>query len=429
MARQRAVIIEGDEDTQTDAQLRAAQERIDFDEADEAEGGELFRVTEEIRSTAGAKLMIVRTYPSTPDMAGYVGEMTPAEFSHDEMARRFGPGRYRVRVMGPKGIFLKGGGPVHIARGTESTTRGTDGGNLSEIAKLIQSMEEQRRAQAAEATARRDKWIELAIPGLLTIIAGIMGKNQGPDLTALVAAMKPAPGPSITDLTTSLASLKSLTESPKDDSKLDLIFKVLELAKEKGGDGGGESNWIDVIRDLLKEGPAMIKPVLESMQQAQQNPAAMPSMSVRPVLSPSVVSAPSPVSDATPSPVANGSTPSPESLGETDMLALFMPMIRGQLAKLFQWASEKRRVELYAEVLLEELPATVHSYVMPQDALKYLQHEHWFEIITAPNMEPRLTNYRDWCDAMRKELIDIIQEQLKKEADDSPPDFNEVEGA
>lgn len=413
MAKTRTIRIEGTEDEPDET---AAQEAADFAEANEDEGGELFRVTDELRGTVNVKLQIVRTYPNTPDMAGHVGDLTPSEFSPERVRELYGPGRYRVRIVGPKG-YLKGGGPLHIAKTGADTAAPPSGGagSVGEFARLLQTMQEREEARARENKERRDKWIELAIPGLLTIIAGLLGKNQGPDMTALITALKPAPGPSITDLTTSLASLKTLTETPKDDSKLDLIFKVLELAKEKSGDGGGESNWIDVIRDLLKEGPAMVKPLLESMQAQQQS--VMPSMQVTPVANRAnpAINANVPNADGISSPPGSAPDAAPSSAtGETDMLALFMPMIRGQLAKLFQWASEKRRVELYAEVLLEELPATVHQYVTPQDALKYLQHEQWFEIITAPNMEPRLALHREWLDAMRREVIDIIQEQLKQ---------------
>ena len=99
------------------------------------------------------------------------------------------------------------------------------------------------------------------------------------------------------------------------------------------------------------------------------------------------------------------------------MLALYLPMIRAQLAKLLQWAQEQRRVELYAEVLLEELPSIVHQYVTPQKALESLQHVQWFEIVCG--YESRLQGHHAWLDAMRLELIDIITEQLKEEPADA----------
>lgn len=418
MAKRAKISIEGDVEREIETQLNEAERaERDFEEADEIEGGDLFRVTDEIRGTSGARLMIVRTYPSTPDMAGYVGEMTPGEYSTEAIRERFGPGRYRVRIMGPKG-FLPGGGQVHIAK--FAAPGGTPGAASasSDLASLLKLLNERDDARRKEDSEKKWKLLELTLPGAITVLASVLGRNTSPDLTALVAAMKPAPAPSITELTTALASLKSL--GPKDDegSKLDTILKVLEFAKTMSGENGekGESNWIDVARDLLKEGPAIVAPLLENLRgQANATPVLLPQpMSARAIAPVPVApisqasSAESALSPPMPE-VAENSIPS----GENDMMAFAMPIIRAQLAKLLQWASEKRRVELYAEVLLEELPPIVHQYVTPAQALQYLKREDAIAMVT--QYEPRLTPHTEWLKAMQGELIEIIEEQLRDE--------------
>ena len=408
MAKSRAVIIE---DGEPDADERAAQEEVDFERANEDEGGELFRITDEIRGTVGAKLQIVRTYPNTPDMAGHVGDLTPSEFSPERVRELYGPGRYRVRIVGPKG-YLKGGGPLHIAKtGADVPGGAAPSGGVADIATLFKVLNEREETRRREDSERRWKLMELTIPGAITLLASVIGRPapQGPDLTGLIAAMKPAPPPSMTELATTLASLKSLTESPAKESSLDLILKVLEFAREGGTNGDkGESNWIDLIRDVVKEGPAMVQPLLENLRAKQEaavvaRPALSPStMTVQPI---ATVSA----TPASPSSTENSSAPG----GENEMDAFTQSLIRAQLAKLLIWAVEQRRVELYAEVLLEELPSIVHQYVDANAALTYLQHEQWLQKVV--EYEPRLQSHAAWLDAMRRELIDIIQAQLRRE--------------
>lgn len=421
MGKTRTIRLEGVEDDEAET---ATQEAQDFADADEMEGGELFRVTEELRGTANVRLMIVRTYPNTPDMAGHVGDLTPSEFSIERMRELYGPGRYRVRVVGPKG-FLKGGGPVHIARThpeNPAASTATGSGGASEVMQLLKTLQDQEAARRAESAQRRDRWIELAIPGLLTVLATVLGKSNAPDYTALIAAMKPAPGPTIADLTQSLSNLKSLTEKDDSDGKLETILKVMEFAKGMTGDGGSKegSNWLDVVRDLLKEGPGIVGPLLENMRTPAVVPSA-PAMSVavRPAspLPPASPAMSGGIPDAmtSPPPVV---TPAPPSEG-TDMMAFALPIIRQQLAKLLTWAAQNKRVELYAEVFLDELPAIVHSYVTAEQALAALKREDWYDHLVA--LDPRLKDWaatREWLDAMRRELIEIIEEQIRNEAGD-----------
>lgn len=415
----------GEDETEQERAERLAQE--DFDETNDVEGGELFRITDEIRNTTGAKLMIVRTYPNTPDMAGHVGDLTPSEFSIERMRELFGPGRYRVRVVGPKG-FLKGGGPVHIAKQNPAASGPQSSGasGVGEVAALLKALNEKDELRRKEESERRGRIMELTIPaaitGLTTMVAAIFSGNRGPDLTGLITALKPAPGPTITDLTTAVANIKTLTGGDKNEtSQLETFLKIMELVKDHaGGDGKGETNWLDLARDALKEGLPAAKSFLETMQANQRaQPLPLPMQ-----VTPRVVGAPglqaSPTNAGTPSvsTVTPAPTPTATPDGETDMMAFAMPIIREQLAKLLAWATENKNVELYSEVLLDQLPPIVHSYVKPQQALDALKRPDWFQFVTG--IEPRLIPHQKWCDEMRLELIDIIEEQLREEGTNAP---------
>lgn len=411
MARARTVRLEeidGSEPT------KAEQEREDLQEADDTEGGDLFAALDEMRGTAGVMFIVVRTFPSTPDVAGYVGSLTPAEFSLERMAELYGPGKYRVRVKGPKG-WLPGGGTVAIAKGIDPPATGASGsGDFATFLRTVQERD-------AAAATRRDRWIELAIPGAITLLAAVLGKNNGPDLSTLITALKPAPGPSITDLVTSLSSLKSLTETAKPEgTQLESFLNILEKVKDLSGEGKGESTWIDLARDMMKEGLPMVQPLLENFRVNQQQAAQRPPLLMPPGMTATLAPMPLTTPVSTASPTLDESASSTDS-GGNDMLAFFMPMIRAQLAKLITWAALNKRVDLYAEVFLDELPSIVHSHVKPEQALEALQREDWWEQIVM--LEPRLHELvatRKWFDDLRIELIDIITEQLKEDSKDPP---------
>lgn len=414
MATKRAILVEDPDEVELQD-----QQQKEFDAADEDTDGELFRAVEEMRGTAGVMLLLTRIYPTTPDQFGYVGQMTPEEFTLDQVREVYGPGKYKVRVKGPKG-FLKGGGTVHVARGAVRPPPSGGGGSApSDVLALLKAMQDQETARRMEGAQRRDRWIELAIPGLLTVVATLLGKNTGPDMTALITALKPAPGPTMADLTAALSNLKNLSEPKSDGSQLEMVLKVLDVAKEHlGGGEKGESNWIDVLRDVLKEGLPAVKPLLENMQAAR---APIQATVVRPASGPFALPVTPSASTASPSSsdvAASVSTPATQSSppaadGPSDMLALFLPIAKQQAEKLLAWAVKAARVELYAEVLLEELPTIIHQYLTPEKALGYLKDARWFEVVC--NVEPRLREHQAWLDALRAEVIDIIEEQIRDE--------------
>src|SRR5437773_937752 len=73
--------------TPIDANAERAEELVAANVPEE-EIEELFRVSDEMRTTAGVMLQFVRTLPV--QQSGYVGEMTPSEFSLERVRREFG---------------------------------------------------------------------------------------------------------------------------------------------------------------------------------------------------------------------------------------------------------------------------------------------------------------------------------------------------
>lgn len=378
----------------TDSERRAAEELADLDAAS---GGELFRVTDEIRAVSGARLQIVRSFPSTPGSRGHVGDMDPSEFSVETMRQRFGYGIYQVRVIGPRG-FLPGGGRVEIANNPQAEKSAPN-----DVMALLETIERRQAERDKDREARRDRMLELLIPAMAPVVAAMIG-NRGPDLAGLIAALKPAPGPSMTDLITAVSSLKNLSGAQDSGSNVDKVFDIMERVKGLTGEGGEkQSNWLDIVRDLLKEAGPAAKTFLEQRAQPvapiEIQPLARPA--IAPPAAPAIEA---PVSVQSPAPVIPVQAPQ----SGDDMLAMFMPMIKSNLSKVAGWAQADKNPQTYAEVFFDELPQAVAQYISPADALKYLKHEKWFEIVC--QIEPKFKVHREWCNDFRLELIDIVQE-------------------
>ena len=321
MARVR--IENDDEDEGIDTQA-AEMARLNMEE-----GGEIFRVTDELRATQGVALMIVRILPAG-EGAGYCGMMSPAEFSHEALRDTYGPGTYKIRIQGPKG-FLPGGGTVKIAPVPGSSKHG--GGN-SDVFQLLELLERREAERKKESGDKFSRVLELSIPVIGTILSAMISRPQGTDIAALVTALKPNPGPSLTDLTSALSNMKSLTQDKSPSDPIDTALKILEHVNGlKGGDGSAkETNWLDVLRDVVKEvGPAA-KPIVEGLQRAAAMRAQQAQQAtVIPMPVTGIMPAPIPIA----APVPSVEVPAPATVsGENQMLTMFRPMIKTHLTKL-----------------------------------------------------------------------------------------------
>lgn len=396
MAKRTTVVEESDE---ADRQRQAEE----LAELNVDEGGELFRVTDELRGTQGVNLMIVCLSP--PEKEGYCGDMPIAEFSHARLKKLYGPGRYKIRVQGPKG-FLPGGGLVKVAA-TPEPERG--GGAVNDIAGLLELMDR----RSAEKNEKFSKILELTIPGALTVLAAVIGRSQGPDMAALITALKPAPAPpppSLAELATTLASMKTLSgEGQSKSDPADMLLKVMEAVARMSEGGGAQSNWMDVVRDLMKEVVPIGKSVLENRaQQIQQPPTPGAPLHIQPM----AMGIAGPLSMppmAASAPLIQGEAPPVTALGENDMMMLFNSIAKQSLEKIQNWARADKNPQTYAEVFLDDLPQMVATYITPDQAIEYLNREDWFEQVCG--FMPSLRQYQEWLDEFRLELLELIQMQ------------------
>ena len=393
---------------------REAQEMADLDRA---EGGALFKAIEEARSVQGAEVILRRTMPA--DSAGFCDKIPVGEFDLAMLKSKYGPGTYVIRFAGIGGKFLPGGGTIKIAP-IPQTAKSAGWDNFGAFLEAQENRDADRRREESE---RRNKIWELAMVSIPTVLAGFFNR-QAPqsDVPALIAALKPVPGPSLTDLVTALSSMKTLQGETSDP--IDRVFKIMEAVKGMSGESAGETNWTDVVKELVREGLPMAKGALENMaasqQAAQRQIQHQPPLQISPLPQATVIVAPVELrhSGVTPQSTGESIVPIAPNGGETDMLTLFMPTIRQHLEKVTKWASDNKNPETYAEVFFDDLPSFVWQYITPADAIKGMQREDWFQKVV--EFYPALETHREWCDEFRIELISIITDNLESAKEETP---------
>ena len=220
-------------------------------------------------------------------------------------------------------------------------------------------------------------------------------------ITALGTVMKPAAAPaapSITELVTALAGIKALSpEAPKSTSELDSVLKGMELA-HKLQSKDGETNWMDIIR----EGLPMVRPVLDNLAARAAPGAQPPRQPALPQIDP--LSLPGAVPSAAAGPTLTAPEQPPAE--ENEVLLILMPWMRNQLDMLIHQAKRDKDPELYAELLVDNIPDGV-----PLTKLReWLGRDDWWQILQQfhAGVEP----YQGWFTMLRDTTLELIDGML-----------------
>lgn len=400
---------------ETDDETETRQAAEDLAALNAATGGDLFTAIEELRQSTAASgtICLVTRIASEGKSGGYCGKLAISDFSLDKIKSLFGPGRYMVQIKGPKG-FVPGGNAVEIADTGESAAPAAAAPARGEFQSYIEYMQREQ----AERRAKLNDLLAISIPTLGTVLTAIFTRSNSPDLTTLITALKPPPGPSITDLTKAMIDFRELSSPAKASGgdPVDTVLKVFEAARDMSDGSGaskGGSNWIDILRDLIKEAPAVAGPVFNALRAQAQARAGARQMTGNIELSApprATPAAPALETAAAPSaaPAARdfAGDAGPKS-GDADMLMLMKPAMIQKLKLIGTWAAQNKNAQVYAELfLIEHVPANLPDYLPPDRALEYLNNADWFKYVC--DWEPSLAPHRDWCDMFRQELIAII---------------------
>lgn len=103
------------------------------------------------------------------------------------------------------------------------------------------------------------------------------------------------------------------------------------------------------------------------------------------------------------------------------MWGMIKPFLIRKCEDLLEAARENRSIELTAEWLLESIPKLYRAQIAPQQLHDWLNRADWWPIVS--EFYPQLQPYQAWLDDVRREVLDMLQEEIAP-APPAAPDTN-----
>jgi hypothetical protein len=415
-------------DVGIEAEERAEMEALDRSAEDLLLGLRALQGGEEIR------WKIERVGEDDARRNGFLDEVSTASLTQKWLRDKFGGGMYRIRGHYPNGKYaaqrtVRIAGDAKSASGgamTVATSGGAQGFNVSELLAQMQAeararreeeMERRRYEEDREEKRSRERLqliAAIATPAA-TVLAAVLG-NKGPDMTTLIAALKPP------DTLTLLSGLKSLMpEAPPVTPQPDMIDKtisIMEKIEAFKGNPNGETNWLDVVKEVARSAGPAIGPVIGAvLSRAQAAAAARAAQAGQPAMT--AAAQPNPQLPAPPVEApAVADHPSQET-ADMNLLqaARLIPWLKGHIEKFLTPARRQSNPEIYAALLLEELPEDQDPALL----LQFVERPDWFEGLKS--LDSRVAQFPGWFQELRTHLIAYIREEEPPagEAPASPP--------
>jgi hypothetical protein len=221
-----------------------------------------------------------------------------------------------------------------------------------------------------------------------------MIQNQATMFQTMMSAQK-SEAPSLTDLL-ALIQASNKGKGGSEEGAVNMLLKGLELGKELGG---GDASMLDVAR----EGLHALGPLLEqdratkAAQHAQQ---------------PALLAPPSPGAATAAAPTAAAAQP---QQGDSVGLVQQINWLRVQLKALVLQASRDKDPELYAEVLLDNLP----DFITPEEIKARLSDPGAVEQLA--QLDARVRQYPKWFEEFRAALVALLTDEPEEDAPGAPP--------
>jgi hypothetical protein len=316
------------------------------------------------------KWTVMRTSDHGEKKAGFCGELSTGDVSMAKIAEEWGRGKYRVRGTRSNGTFVKQY-TIVVAEEPKRPAVQTlmPAGPANSVQDFIALMD----ARAEREGEKWLKWAAILSPLLAPAIANLFSGSKGTTLT---------------ELTTALANVKALEGGNKVD-QMSEFTKIMELVDHvRGDDKSAGSTWADIARDAIGQ----VGPVLGGLVQMRSG-QPLPSL---------------PKTDSPPAPQGESQ---PQGNPMLQLLAWFKSQIEG----LIYQASRNRDPLLYAEVVLDNLPAGADLGQLRG----ILGGDDWWQKLSgfAPGVQP----YPQWFAECRAELLKGLDELLTPPGGDAPP--------
>jgi hypothetical protein len=378
------------------------------------ETADVLATMRELEGADEIRWKISRTGDPNPGRNGYLATWTGSQISQDRIRDMFGGGKYKFlgyytngRYAAHKTVIIADDAPRE-SQGRRMNGQASESSfNLSEFlaqqeardARRRQDEMERRRYEEEREEKRRAERMSLiaaiATPAA-SVLAALLG-NRGPDITTLAAAMK---GP---DPMTLLAGLKSLMPEPQpivpQPDAIDKAISIMEKIEAFKGNPNGETGWMDILKEAIKvAGPTAGNVISLIAQRAQAAAAQRTSGNGQPALSHQ--------QSALPAPAADTSLPVVPEGADMNLLkaAQLVPWLKGEMQKFIPAAQKRRDPELYAALLLDELPDSEE----PETLTQFIERPDWFDWLQ--KIEPNVTNYPQWFAQLRAHLLEYLKE-------------------
>lgn len=308
------------------------------------------------------------------ETTGYCAKYIASELSLDVIRESFGAGKYQIIGRDSGGQYV-GAKTVTIIEAARPVAAPVPTGvpTLTEIAALLQSQNKPAGTDPLVAT-------------LLQSMTQMM--------TAL--ASRPVPeapkGPSVMEI---LSMIKEMRPE-KSDGGVEMLLRGLELGKELGGSGGGGDDMIGLAKSAMEMLPGLA---------AAQTAAAPRVSNPRPI---PVIAPPVPVAP----PVA---TVQASQTPEGEPMLMKLNWLRAQTRALLNQAARDKNPELYAEVMLDNLP----GYFTAEEMLAELKAPNAIDRLAS--LVPEVANYRPWFENFRSAVVTFLEGDDENE-DEGPAD-------
>lgn len=291
------------------------------------------------------------------EQQGYCATYNAGDLSLDNIRDQFGGGKYRIRVTDSAGKYV--------------TMRTVE----------IVSLPKPTAAPAQQQAASPD------LQGMVTALAAALKpQGGGMDIQALMLAMmnnqaemlkaiatgRPQESLKLTDI------LTLMNASNKGGGASDAVATLLQGVKLGKEFAGGETGMLDVAREGLG--------VLSTLITREQDTTATPAQ----LAAPARTSA------------GNGaaSTPKPNNAG--DPMFQKLQWLRAQIAGLVNQAARGKDPELYAEVLIDNLP----GFFTADEIMAKLQEPNAVEQLAM--LDGRVRQHAEWFEHFRQAAIELL---------------------
>lgn len=354
-----------------------ASEKADVIEED------VLRALVELDSGSDVRWQIIRT-SGVEGERGYCGTMATIDLTQENIAEKYGPGKYQVKGIRQNGTYFKSG-HIEVSKSaippkmdsSKDLLNSLQGKNSSDdmfkFMTLMMSMQQEASKQ---------------MTSVLTALISKPSESKGFPIEALIAA-----SPAL------LGGLKEFFSTGKTDPMKQMLDAITITEKLRGKGDGNETGatWIDIVRDGLQSVPALLS------GRAGQTPAVA-SATVLPGVK-ETTTTPIPLAHVeTPEAVASGDP------GEEDVNLKLLIEFKGKLSMLIERAKKMRDPQTYAEVFLDELPDGIDTGLI----VNLLNSDDWF--MRLKGFDSRVEPYEEWFTQFR----DIVLYQLSGEEDDEP---------